>query len=55
MDAISSVAQWVNLPGTKATYFLCSLRDKASQWWYFLGYPEVQGKRIMSTRRLYSQ
>jgi transposase len=31
----SSVDQWINLAGAKAGQLLRSLRDKASQWWYF--------------------
>ncbi len=37
----SSVDQWINLAGAKAGQLLRSLRDKASQWWYFLDHPEV--------------
>ncbi len=37
----SSVEQWINLAGAKAGQLLRSLRDKASQWWYFLDHPEV--------------
>jgi len=33
--------QWIYLAGAKAGHLLRSLRDKASQWWYFLDYPEV--------------
>jgi transposase len=37
----SCVAQWINLAGATAGQLLRSLRDKASQWWYFLDHPEV--------------
>ncbi len=37
----SSLNQWIDLAGATAGQLLRSLRDKASQWWYFLENPEV--------------
>lgn len=33
--------QWIDLARAKAGQLLHSLRDKASQWWYFLDLREV--------------
>ncbi len=48
----SCVAQWINLAGAAAGQLLRSLRDKASQWWYFLDHPEVPPDNNQAERSL---
>ncbi|MBD2248717.1 IS66 family transposase [Nostoc sp. FACHB-888] len=44
--------QWIDLAGAKAGNLLRSLRDKASQWWYFLDNPEVPPDNNQAERSL---
>ncbi|MHC5748728.1 MAG: IS66 family transposase [Nostoc sp.] len=48
----SSLDQWINLAGATAGQLLRSLRDKASQWWYFLDFPEVPPDNNQAERSL---
>ncbi|MHC5747871.1 MAG: IS66 family transposase [Nostoc sp.] len=48
----SSLDQWINVAGAKAGNLLRSLRDKASQWWYFLDNPEVPPDNNQAERSL---
>jgi transposase len=48
----SSVEQWINLAGATAGQLLRSLRDKATQWWYFLDHPEVPPDNNQAERSL---
>jgi transposase len=48
----SSVDQWINLAGATADQLLRSLRDKASQWWYFIDFPEVPPDNNQAERSL---
>ncbi|BAY91235.1 MULTISPECIES: IS66 family transposase [unclassified Tolypothrix] len=43
---------WINLAGATAGNLLRSLRDKASQWWYFLDNPEVPPDNNQAERSL---
>ena len=43
---------WVDLASATAGKFLRSLRDKASQWWYFLDHPEVPPDNNQAERSL---
>lgn len=44
--------QWIDLAGATAGNLLRSLRDKASQWWYFLDNPEVPPDNNQAERSL---
>lgn len=48
----SSLNQWIDLAGATAGQLLRSLRDKASQWWYFLDHPEVPPDNNQAERSL---
>uniref|UniRef100_UPI001D235987 IS66 family transposase n=1 Tax=Nostoc sp. LPT TaxID=2815387 RepID=UPI001D235987 len=48
----SSVEQWINKACAMAGNLLRSLRDKASQWWYFLDHPEVPPDNNQAERSL---
>ncbi len=48
----SSLNQWIDLAGATAANLLHSLRDKASQWWYFLENPEVPPDNNQAERSL---
>jgi transposase len=48
----SSISQWTDKAGATAGHLLRSLRDKASQWWYFLDYPEVPPDNNQAERSL---
>jgi len=47
-----TLEQWMNLAGAKAGQLLRSLRDKTSQWWYFLEHPEVPPDNNQAERSL---
>ena len=47
-----SINQWINKACAKAGQLLRSLRDKASQWWYFLDHPEVPPDNNQAERSL---
>ncbi len=44
--------QWIDKAGATAGQLLRSLRDKASQWWYFLENPEVPPDNNLAERSL---
>jgi transposase len=44
--------QWIGKAGATAGNLLRSLRDKASQWWYFLDHPEVPPDNNLAERSL---
>lgn len=44
--------QWIDKAGATAGNLLRSLRDKASQWWYFLDHPEVPPDNNQAERSL---
>jgi transposase len=46
----SSLNQWIDLAGATVGQLLRSLRDKASQWWYFLENPEVPPDNNLAER-----
>jgi transposase len=48
----SSLHQWLDLAGATAGNLLRSLRDKASQWWYFLDNPEIPPDNNQAERSL---
>jgi len=48
----SSLNQWIDLAGATAGQLLRSLRNKASQWWYFLDHPEVPPDNNQAERSL---
>lgn len=48
----SSLNQWIDKAGATAGQLLRSLRDKASQWWYFLDHPEVPPDNNQAERSL---
>lgn len=47
-----TINQWMELAGATAGKLLRSLRDKASQWWYFLDHPEVPPDNNLAERSL---
>lgn len=48
----SLLNQWIDLAGATAGQLLRSLRNKASQWWYFLDHPEVPPDNNQAERSL---
>lgn len=48
----SSLNQWIDKAGATAGHLLRSLRDKASQWWYFLDNPEIPPDNNQAERSL---
>ncbi len=47
-----SFNQWINLAGATAGQLLRSLGNKASQWWYFLDFPEIPPDNNQAERSL---
>ncbi len=47
-----SIQQWIGRAGYEAGLLLRSLRDKADQWWYFQGPPEVPPDNNLAERSL---
>ena len=47
-----SLQQWLSKAGYAAGVLLCSLRDKATQWWYFLDHPEIPPDNNQAERSL---
>lgn len=44
--------QWIDLAGATTAHLLRSLREKASQWWYFLDNPEIPPDNNQAERSL---
>lgn len=47
-----SLQQWLSKAGYAAGVLLRSLRDKATQWWYFLDHPEIPPDNNQAERSL---
>ncbi len=47
-----SIEQWIGRAGYEAGKLLRSLRNKAEQWWYFQGPPEVPPDNNLAERSL---
>jgi transposase len=48
----SELKEWMAKAGAEASKFLRSLRDKAHQWWYFKGHPEIPPDNNLAERTL---
>jgi transposase len=48
----SSISEWIGKAGGEAGKLLRSLQQKAHQWWYFLGHPEIPPDNNLAERSL---
>jgi transposase len=52
LEVKAALEQWLPKAGYATGLLLCSLRDKAHQWWYFLEHPEIPPDNNRSERFL---
>jgi transposase len=48
----SGISEWIGKAGGEAGKLLRSLQQKAHQWWYFLGHPEIPPDNNLAERSL---